>query len=195
MLHLIVASRSMRARQIKQLTSKTSDGNPRAQAKLAEKLEAVGQPFILQVHVNPGKRGRYDLHILCIDGWHEGRRELISEDDKIIPEKPWLACTIIKLTSRERGLYDEEAIPFIFITHHALSRLAQRCGARTPQDLLAAACNICFGYLKGCVERKGSRWVKAELSPQISVERRSLCLRRAQTLRRQGRRGSRRDHR
>ena len=56
---MIVASRSERIRQIKRLTSETPDGNPRAQAKLAGKLEAVGRPFVLNAHVVPGKRGRY----------------------------------------------------------------------------------------------------------------------------------------
>lgn len=161
MLRMIVAARAARAGQIQSLVGEMPDGNPRAQAKLARRLEAVGRPFVLDVDLNPGKRGRYDLLVRCIEGWDGVRGELISEDDKI-PGRPWLACTIVKMTSRGRGFYKEDAVPLVLITHHALSRLAQRCGARTSEDLLDATSNIFFRYLEEGFERRDLDWVKAD---------------------------------
>jgi hypothetical protein len=87
------------------------------------------------------------LGILCIDGWDAGHKRVIYVDDRI-PEKPWLACSNVKLTSKGRGIYEEASRVSLLVTHHALSRLVQRCGATHPGDLIIAVNNIWSAYLE-----------------------------------------------
>ena len=62
MLHVLVRGRLEREKHIK-ATLNLPDGNPRAQAKLAKKLEERGWPFILSLR-ETGKRGRYELNFV-----------------------------------------------------------------------------------------------------------------------------------
>lgn len=118
------------------------DGNPRAQKKFARKLAELGRPFVLEALCETGKRGRYTLSIYHVDGWNPGLKEPIFDEAQMIPIKPWLTVAHHKITSKGRHVYDHDANHLLFMTHHALSRLSQRCGARTPTDLLHAVASI-----------------------------------------------------
>jgi hypothetical protein len=47
MLRWIVATRRERQRRIQQVLDRTPDGNPRAQRKMAKKIESLGKPFAI----------------------------------------------------------------------------------------------------------------------------------------------------
>jgi hypothetical protein len=47
-----------------------------------------------------------------------------------------------ELADYGRRRYDEESSTSQVVTHHELSRLAKRCGAATPNDLLVAVHNM-----------------------------------------------------
>jgi hypothetical protein len=113
------------------------DGSPRAQAKMAERLWAVGGELLCYVSLDPGKRGRYELFVVAVEGWDPGRRSIIASGD-VIPERPWLAGTLITIVGRGHRLYDQTSKVAFYITHHALSRLVQRSGVRTSSQLLSA---------------------------------------------------------
>jgi hypothetical protein len=136
----------------------------------------LGKPFTLTVKLlSSGKRGRYVLGAYFIEGWDAGRKKIIASSDPI-PDKPWLACTHTKITSRGRGLYDEKRSISLVVTHHALSRLAQRCGAQSTGDLLVAVHNIWWAHIKECCDRKDSghrikadRRLKFKLTESLSA--------------------------
>jgi hypothetical protein len=128
------------------MLANTPDGNPKAQAKLAKQVEQVGYPFVLGTRLAPGKRGRYVLRAFFIGCHDPNRHKPILEND-VIPEKPWLSLNVLKHQSKGRGNYDIYDSVIMFITHHALSRLCQRCGAREMADLLNAAVCICWAYI------------------------------------------------
>ena len=124
------------------------DGNPRAQAKLEAKIKNLGA---LATSLQPGKRGRYELDVYSLAGWDPQRDTLIEPGDPI-PKKPWI-CTLFNVIrgeghGRVRSLGFS---PVLFLTHHCLSRSAQRWGVRTVGDLSAAIKEIiavAFEYLR-----------------------------------------------
>jgi hypothetical protein len=137
MLRAIVRARGSIYDQVSAVVKSSRDGNPRAQAKMAERLWAAGGELLCHVGLDPGKRGRYELLVVAVQGWDPGRRSYIASGD-VIPEKPWLAGTLITIVGRGRGLRDQTSKVAFYITHHALSRLVQRSGVRTSSQLLAA---------------------------------------------------------
>jgi hypothetical protein len=118
----------------------SKDGNPRAQAKMAERMRRAGAEH---VSLTPGKRGKYTLQVWQWVGWDPIRDREIGIDSPI-PEKPWLAFHIfhVETRGRGRGFADIAEGPVLLITHHALSRTAQRFGMRTNDHMLAAARRI-----------------------------------------------------
>ena len=120
----------------------SSDGTPRAQRKMEARIKQAGA---LVTKLYPGKRGRYVLKFVDCTGWDQVRDAEITIDDlDTIPEKPWIAYHLNTITSVGGGRHECKANggPFLFVTHHALSRLAQRENARTAGDLLIAAESI-----------------------------------------------------
>jgi hypothetical protein len=123
------------------------DGNPRAQVKLEAKIKKLGALLTI---LKPGKRGRYELLIHSLAGWDPQRDALIEPGDPV-PDKPWI-CTLIHVICGEghgRVRYETLA-PVLFLTHHCLSRTAQRWGVRTVSDLSAAIeeiTTVVFNYL------------------------------------------------
>ena len=107
---------------------------------LAKFTEAAAH-FTLVTHLETGKRGRYKLIFVAIDAWNAETKEIVYEDDEI-PETPWLAFSLVTITGKGDHRYDEESGVSLLVTHHALSRLAQRCGARTIWDVMNAARDI-----------------------------------------------------
>jgi hypothetical protein len=107
------------------------DGNPRAQAKLEAKIKNLG---VLATSLKSGKRGRYELHIYSLAGWDPQRDALIEPGDPI-PKKPWI-CTLFHVVHGEgHGRVRYGSCMWLFLTHHCLSRSAQRWGVRTVTDL------------------------------------------------------------
>jgi hypothetical protein len=113
----------------------SKDGNPKAQRRMVERLKKAGAGHI---KLEPGKRGQYKLYIYEQAGWDPTRDAEIGPEDPI-PEKPWVACYITHIHSRGRGRTRDEDVqsaPALFITHHVLSRAAQRSGLRTIEHLM-----------------------------------------------------------
>jgi hypothetical protein len=138
----------------------SSDGSPKAQRKMEQRIRRAGA---VQTELTPGKRGKYTIIIYDFTGWCPSRDAEIQIGDKI-PEKPWIACNIGVLRSegagRERVSYRTR--PVLFITHHALSRAAQRIGLRTPDDLIFAVKIIWRAAFKLLAEKKDiEKWFAA----------------------------------
>jgi hypothetical protein len=53
-----------------------------------------------------------------------------------MPEKPWLECSASILPFKKRG--DKFTVTLFLLSHHAMQRFVERCGARTPFDFLKA---------------------------------------------------------
>jgi hypothetical protein len=67
-------------------------------------------------------------------GWDPVRDDEIGPGDPM-PEKPWIALFITTISGRGHKI---KSRPVLFVTHHALSRAAQRFGLRTQAHMLTA---------------------------------------------------------
>jgi hypothetical protein len=155
MLRAIVGARQSMYETVWAVVNAGRDGNPRAQAKLAERIWAAGGELICHVSLIPGKRGRYELLVVAVEGWDPGRREIIEAKDAV-PERPWLAGTVIEFVGKGQGRYDQKSWTPFFVTHHALSRLVQRSGVRTSSQLLAATRSMFAACFLGLAEQRRS---------------------------------------
>jgi hypothetical protein len=63
------------------------------------------------------------------------RNGMILRGDPL-PDKPWLQCSATVWPCKRRD--EQWTVTLFLLSHHAMRRLAERCGARTPFDLLAA---------------------------------------------------------
>jgi hypothetical protein len=133
--HLTVQQIAMRAAVTGAICS-SSDGSPRSQRKLAQRIERAGA---FGISLEPGKRGQYTLGFVELVGWDPVRDGPVQPGDEL-PEKPWLGYCVCVLKSRGRGFGEVKyhARPILFMTHHALSRAAQRWGVRTVEHLVKA---------------------------------------------------------
>jgi hypothetical protein len=130
MLQQVAKLQAQRCQMITELISSSKGGTPKAQQKLAARLEKAGA---FNVSLTPGKRGRFELCFLELLGWDAGQDELIlPEHPGPWPEKPWLICHVNQLEGRGTGA---KVHPLVFVTHHCLSRAAQRLDVRTVADL------------------------------------------------------------
>jgi hypothetical protein len=132
MRHLAV-TRARLSQQIAEAILSSSDGSPKAQRKMLARIQKVGA---VGAFLKPGKRGQYSLGFFDWTGWDRTRNEEIKLDDSL-PPKPQIVCWLnrIKSEGRGRNKTNFQPVPFLFITHHALSRAAQRLGIRTIDDL------------------------------------------------------------
>jgi hypothetical protein len=119
----------------------SNDSNAVAQLKMLERIKEAAGSFCLGAEIETGKRGRYVLTFLTMNALNAETKKIVRPDDPI-PEKPWLAFSFVSITSKGRSRYDNECGVYLLVTHHALSRLAQRCGARTIDDVAQAARQI-----------------------------------------------------
>jgi hypothetical protein len=147
MLHFLARFHGVVLSNLESFFSNARDGNPKAQAKLVEQIKKIGFPLVKSVLLRPGKRGRYRLDIFHIGSVDPVSRKIILEND-FIPAKSWLALNVLLHESLGRGVYEHHHFTIVYVTHHALSRLCQRCGARTVVDLLVAVSDMCLAYIK-----------------------------------------------
>jgi hypothetical protein len=110
------------------------DGNPKAQRRMEAKVLAAGALF---TELISGKRGRYTLSVCAMCGWDPVIGKLIDVDDEL-PPKPWICCLLHQITGTGNGNIEFRSVSRLYLTHHALSRAAQRWGVRTATDLADA---------------------------------------------------------
>jgi hypothetical protein len=138
MMRELARARAHRRHLITETVDRSWDGSPKAQARMAARIRKAGA---LHVFLEPGKRGRYSLAIFDWMGWDPARDAEITQDDPI-PEKPWIASLLIRIDGKGHGRVTVRASRLLFVTHHVLSRAAQRRNVRTVFDMIDAAADI-----------------------------------------------------
>jgi hypothetical protein len=81
-----------------------------------------------------GKRGKYRLTAYAWTGWDPIRDQRITIDDDP-PVKPWLCFWAYMVEGVGRGGLKLYGRGVLYLTHHALSRVAQRWQVRDLADL------------------------------------------------------------
>jgi hypothetical protein len=140
-----------------------SFGNPRGQQRMVERLRRAGGCFISYCDLEPGKRCRYRLTLVEADLWDPAIGTFVK--DAPAPPKPWLA--MVGTSVRGQGPHRPpqiKAAVLLLLSHHSLSRLTQRCGARTAVDLLIAADALLHTFIEA--SKKDSRLAPRKTVPQ-----------------------------
>ena len=169
MLQQLAKQQAQRARLITELISSCRGGTPKAQQKLAARLKKAGA---FNVDLRTGKRGKFELCFLELLGWDAGQDEpILPEHPGPWPEKPWLVCHVNGLEGRATGT---KMAPLVFVTHHCLSRAAQRLEVRTTADLVTTTELIIIAASK-LVMKLGMQRILDEMPPdgyrvQVEVE-------------------------
>jgi hypothetical protein len=129
MMRELAKKRSTLWHAMEEIMRTSSDGTPRAQRKMEQRVKLAGAT---RTELVPGKRGKYTLAVWDITGWDQSRDAEIQIGDPI-PERPWIACNVTRLESKGGGRndYDLRSSVWLFITHHCMSRTAQRLGMRS----------------------------------------------------------------
>jgi hypothetical protein len=135
MLRILAMRRAQIATAITQVRLNSKDGTETAQQRMAERIRRAGA---IDVTLKPGKRGKYEMTIFELVGWDPARDTEIGINDAL-PHKPWIAALFTRVSNRGR---DVKAIPFLFVTHHYLSRTSQRFGLRTADEVITASVDI-----------------------------------------------------
>ena len=145
---LIVQSEK-RWKAMAKVVEKAKDGNPTAQWKLAHRLAAAAGPAVFDLAVQTGKRGRYVMRFACWTGWVNGEP---TSSGQALPERPWLGVGWMTVTNK--GGYHAEFDDYIWllVNHHAMARLAERCGARTPLQLAATLGVLSKAFMKYAID-------------------------------------------
>jgi hypothetical protein len=115
-------------------------GNPTSQARHVARLCKLNGALWPFVHLTPGKRGRYTLDLFEITGWDSIAHRRIDAFDEVaeLPSRLWLYAHHMRIIGRPNADPECTTGSIVWLTHHALSRLCQRCNARNPRDLIAA---------------------------------------------------------
>ena len=140
----LVADEQRRYPAWKRAIKNRSDGNPKGQNRLLDALIEAAGPALLGYGLQPGKRRKYalSLHHLC--GWDKG--DLVDMDGPV-PPAPWLAL-VLELITCTYATVKQERICVGLISQHAIARLAERCGARDPHDVIDIARTMSIALLK-----------------------------------------------
>lgn len=120
-------------------------GNPKAQRRFTARMlrdPELGQRF-LAFWLVPGKRGHCTFRWLTWAPVTPGGEPIMEGDP--IPTAPWLVCLLEEVRLKDRE--GSGVAPVVTLTHHAMQRLAERCGARTTNDLLVALGEIACGVI------------------------------------------------
>ena len=104
---------------------------------MAQRMSEI--PGVVGAHLSEGKRGRFTVLLYDQTDWNPSTDSEIRLGDPI-PDKPWIACNYSRIRSEGRGRnkLETDSTALVFITHHALSRTAQRFGLRTADDMIEA---------------------------------------------------------
>jgi hypothetical protein len=129
------------------------DGNPKSLGRMEAKVRAAGVSFTKLI---PGKRGRYTLYIHAMCGWNPETGKLIDVDD-LFPPKPWISCLVYQIKGTGNGNIEFRSWSQLYLTHHCLSRAAQRWGVRTAAEL-AHAIKVISGEAVRYMRDKGENW-------------------------------------
>ena len=84
------------------------------------------------------------------------------EEGQPLPERPWLSCEVMYFTARRPTSHYRGFL----LTHHAMQRLAERCGAQTPSDLLVVMKELWRGlveHAEGVGEEAASQLLRLAL--------------------------------
>jgi hypothetical protein len=168
MLRVIARARRKRWPAIHDALGYSSAGNPKAQRKMLARFEEAARPFCLNAHLEPGKRGHYVLTFACLEVW-DVEAKTIADDES--PETAWLAVVISKITGEGNHQYREESELALLVTHHALSRLTQRCGARTIYDVWSATIEIARAFFEGGWMKDGSMMLRDNTRMKVKLPR------------------------
>lgn len=109
-------------------------GNPKAQKRFMARMQRDPKVRmrLLSSALAPGKRGKCTLSWLT---WSPVTPDgAPGRPDDLIP--PWVLCSLEVIRPRSRD--DTGRVRLVTLTHHAAQRLAERCAARTVEDLLTA---------------------------------------------------------
>jgi hypothetical protein len=120
-------------------------GGPKAQARTVERVRRIAGETLLDVQLTPGKRGHFKIALADWVAWHEGQGCEIGPDDPL-PLKPWLACGITFVEGKGGGRRSAKGHYSLMLTHHSLSRLAQRAGVRSVPELIGAVRAVWGAY-------------------------------------------------
>ena len=160
----LAEARATRWPKIEKALIESSDGTPKAQHKMAKRVEQAGA---LGTKLRPGKRGKYELDFFELVGWDPIRGDKITLEDDL-PEKPWVmfCITQIKSVGLRRAPSLIRSIPLLFITHHVVSRAAQRVSMIDVECLMEVLYDI-FGASVPFFEEGPESW----LGPQSAGHR------------------------
>jgi hypothetical protein len=111
-------------------SGKSRLGSVVAQRRFVDRLSrSPAARALVALHLIPGKRARGKIQF-SVWGVITPSGEILRPNDPM-PEKPWLTCGMVSMSR------DTERYFHVFtLTHHAMQRLAERCAARTPADLI-----------------------------------------------------------
>jgi hypothetical protein len=138
-------------------------GNPAAQKRMEARFRAAGHILsqrVVSTSLRPGKRGKFRFALTFFSGWDFERDEEIKPGD-IIPPRHWIAIWHVRIKSEGNG---RESVrwrrgPLCFVSHHVLSRLAQRYDVRTVSDALQMVLTISGAVLKLVVDKGHPAWL------------------------------------
>jgi hypothetical protein len=91
-------------------------------------------------HLDPAKRCRFKITMVEVVPCDPATCDAIDEVPAVMPVRPWLSIVATGVTGQ--GPHRPPEVRhgvLLMISFHALSRLAQRCGARDAADLVLAA--------------------------------------------------------
>ena len=129
----LIAQGEKRWKAMSEIVKTAKDGNPTAQWRFARRLAKAAGPAVFDVGVATGKRGKYTMRFSCWTGWVNGKP---TADVAKLPDRPWLGIGWMTVTNKGNYQADFDDYIWLLINHHAMARLAERCGARTPLQLV-----------------------------------------------------------
>lgn len=112
-------------------------GNPKAQARFEARMrrDPIAARWLLNFTVMPGSRGRYGIIVTYCSTVRPGDAGEIASGEPI-PERPWVCCMMTGIWPKDHE--KDRDLRLVTLTHHAMQRLAERCAARTVEDLRVA---------------------------------------------------------
>jgi hypothetical protein len=139
MRYLVAQSTDIRATVRKIVMTTAHDVGPRGQEQIRKRIEAAGvvsgRANVKTRLESDGKRGKYKILFMFWAGWDRDREEEIKAGDPI-PERPQLVYWAAALERTGNGERSIMYRPILIISHHVLSRTAQRHELRTVDDML-----------------------------------------------------------